>query len=69
MADQFDFKDIATFYTTEPDKNAINKIFDRTSKIIFQADGLEDIIFRIGEQEFTIDFQALVMDYGKAVDE
>lgn len=37
------------------------------SKLLFNASSLEDVIFRIGGEEFHIDFPALVRDYGKAV--
>lgn len=38
------------------------------NKLMFQADRLEDVVFRIGGKEYTIDFSALVRDYGKAVE-
>ena len=39
------------------------------TKLVFHADRLQDVIFRIGGEEFNIDFNALVRDYGKAVDD
>lgn len=45
------------------------KMYERgPMKLVFQADQLQDVIFRIGGEEFNIDFRALVRDYGKAVE-
>lgn len=38
------------------------------TRILFHADMMEDVVFRIGDKEYTIDFPAIVRDYGKLVD-
>lgn len=50
------------------DESAIKDAFAAPTKMYFNANRLEDVVFTIGGEEFNIDFRALVRDYGKAVE-
>lgn len=57
------------FETTSFDAGGERKLYKNgPSKLMFNAGRLEDVVFRIGGKEYTIDFPALVRDYGKEVE-
>lgn len=69
MTNPFDFKDTVRFYATKVDEDAIKNVSAEPSKLMFNASRLEDVIFRIGDEEYTIDFPSLVRDYGEKVEQ
>lgn len=64
----FLFGDTVELSIAEVDENAIKNAVAEPTKLFFNASRLEDVVFTIGEEEFNIDFRALVRDYGKAVE-
>lgn len=56
--------------TTEFRPETARKLYESgPTQLLFQADRLQDVVFRVGGEEYTIDFTALVRDYGKAVEQ
>lgn len=62
------FRESVTFYTTEVNEEAIRHLTEAPTKLIFNASRLEDVVFLIDGNGYTIDFPALVRDYGKVVE-